>query len=358
MTESFTSNKSSDVTSEACAWIAQLETGDLSPEDLAAFREWIGRSPRHADEIMRLAHLSSDLNVLTEMADSLEQASESLRPIVKPGIGRSSIRSRLAAVTAVMAGVAAIAAAVVLINRDSSGPDYPFIVATDVGGYQETTLADGTIVRLNTDSQLEVDYDRDERSARLLRGEVYFDVAHEPDRPFVVYVRDKYVRAVGTAFVIHLREADFEVTISDGRVELADIPVERDVGSTVAQGGAVLASTKPLSLHAGQRFVVSSLGEAKPVVEISERDLQRELSWQEGLFDFSETPLNEVVNEVSRYTSLQIEFADPELGDLRFGGIFRIGETEPLFDALEMSFDIDVEYVDDDQVRLHSSRSE
>ena len=53
-----------DLVSEATSWLAQLETGKLSKEDLAAFREWVQRSPRHYLEIRRLAELSREVNVL------------------------------------------------------------------------------------------------------------------------------------------------------------------------------------------------------------------------------------------------------------------------------------------------------
>ncbi|CAK9039576.1 Vitamin B12 transporter BtuB (Cobalamin receptor) (Outer membrane cobalamin translocator) [Durusdinium trenchii] len=46
----------------------------MTPEDLAAFREWMQRSPRHHDEVLRLAYLSNELNILTEMAGPLEDA--------------------------------------------------------------------------------------------------------------------------------------------------------------------------------------------------------------------------------------------------------------------------------------------
>ncbi len=54
------------IEAEACAWIAQLDGGEPSQEDLDAFREWVHRSPRHQDEIKRLSAIWGDLNVLTE----------------------------------------------------------------------------------------------------------------------------------------------------------------------------------------------------------------------------------------------------------------------------------------------------
>jgi transmembrane sensor len=109
---------------------------------------------------------------------------------------------------------------------------------------------------------------------------------------------------------------------------------------------------RPLFLEAGQSITIPASKETSLVVNKSERDLQRELSWQEGLHDFSETPLENVIREVSRYSPLEVEITDPALREIRFGGIFRTGETQPLLDALQASYGVNVEYVGDTKVRL------
>ena len=85
---------------------------------------------------------------------------------------------------------------------------------------------------------------------------------------------------------------------------------------------------------------------------VSEREQLRELSWQEGLHDFSNTPLEEVVAELSRYSTTKIEITDPALGELEFGGVFRIGDTQPLFEALETAYGVEVNYLGDERVTL------
>ncbi|WP_292295098.1 FecR/PupR family sigma factor regulator, partial [Marivita sp.] len=72
-----------DITGDACAWLAQLETGELTPADRDAFREWMHRNPLHVREIRRLAALSKNLNVLTGMTDSLEQANDHYEFVLK-----------------------------------------------------------------------------------------------------------------------------------------------------------------------------------------------------------------------------------------------------------------------------------
>ena len=333
-------HKSADVTTEACAWIAQLETGALSSRDAEAFREWIGRSPRHYAEIHRLATLSGEVNVLVGMAAPLKEAADSMRPI------RWSQRAPFAAVRkAVMAmgvamGVAVIAVGAVVMTQGQWRDPVPYMLATQIGDLNEAELRDKSRVKLNTNSQLEVDYDRDERRVRLLEGEAYFEVAHDQRKPFVVYAGDQTVRAVGTAFTVRYENDKLSVVVTQGRVALGQAAASTDAGR------------EDTLLSAGQQANIAPDAPGPVIAQITDKQMQRALSWRAGLLDFDQAPLATVVAEFSRYTPLQIEIADDELRDLRFGGLFRIGETQAFFDALELSFGVEVEYVSATHVLL------
>ena len=350
-----------DIRSEASAWIAQLETGELSGADLDAFREWMSRSPRHAAEIKRLAELSMELNVLTEMAEPLREVLMEYQPIVKSGFIRSVFNPVRVAVFVVFVGI--IFSLLFYRQQAEISADESLLVATSVGEYRDFELADGTKVKLNADSQIKFAYDNRKRKVRLLKGEAFFDVKPDAARPFLVYARENYVRVVGTAFLVRLTKQDFEVTVTKGRVELAQVETvieggERELPAKVAPDNTALTLQPPLILEAGQSVSISATREVSPVVTLSDRELQRELSWREGLHDFSNTPLEEVVNELTRHSPLEIEIADPVIRNLKFGGIFRTGETEPLFDALASAYGIDVQYISENKVRLSLASQE
>ena len=334
--------------------MAQLETGKLSSEDLAAFREWIQRSPRHFAEIRRVALIARQADVLAEMAEPLRSAAESLDLIGAPRQNLSP-RWRMAIAAAAVI-VAAGACALLLIS--SSPTDY--VVATQIGAIKETRLSDGSIVKLNTDSRIEVTFTKAQRRVRLLKGEGFFEVAHNPDRPFIVYVGDKYVRAVGTAFAVRRTDNDLLVTVSEGRVEVNKIPVSSEAASvpSPASAAATQAQSRPLLVTAGHRLVEKDNSGKDTVEMISNRELARHLSWRVGLLDFAGMPLSEVVREWSRYTDLKFEIADRDLQSLKFDGIFRTNEIGAFLDALEHSFGVEVDYVDDKTILLkHSSTS-
>jgi len=340
-----------DITGDACAWLAQLETGELTPADRDAFREWMHRNPLHVREIRRLAALSKNLNVLTGMTDSIEQASDHYEFVLKRR-ERFGFRPMAAAAAA----AATLILAAVIIIDPSATPYSPSIelqtasYETDVGGQREVPLADGTKVVLNTDSKLLVRYTDAERHVELVKGEAYFDVEPDAARPFLVEANGRRVRAVGTAFAVKMLDSDFTVMVVEGRVELSGLKTRRDGG--VSRDDRPVTSNEPVLLDAGQKAIQTSLERVAHISIQSPREQQRNLSWQDGIHDFSAMPLEDVIREINRYTRLEIEIVDPALRKIKFGGVFRIGDTQQLLEALMTSYGIDVQREGDSKIRL------
>ncbi|PCI51687.1 MAG: hypothetical protein COB49_01130 [Alphaproteobacteria bacterium] len=358
MTENKFANKSPDITGEACAWIAQLETGDMSQKDSEALREWIERSPRHFQEIRKFAQLSGDINILTDMAELIHTAAKERREVKGNGSGNIVRQGRRFA----LACVVIVCLSIVGIVTWHHSPQGPYLITTVVGGFEEITLSDGSIVKLNTNSQVEIDFDENQRRVRLLKGEAFFEVAHNKQRPFIVHAGDKFVRALGTAFSVRWTKGDLTVTVSEGRVAFA--PAKRAIASLPAieegkidpVGNVTVTSlVAPLIIDAGQKLTLPDEGLVNLVKEISKRELISEMSWQTGILDFTQRPLIEIIEEISRYTDVKIEITDTRLRSLRFSGIFRTRETGPLFEALELSFDIKVDRISDKYVRIRAS---
>ncbi len=363
MNEKLQLDKTHDLTAEACGWIAQLESESMKSDDLAAFKEWIERSPAHKKEIKRLAHLSSELNVLTDMTLPLKTAADHRRKLSILDLKVS--RPKLHYVMGMVCLITVMFFSDYLINNKANTSNQPLLYTTEIGGHRTILLSDGSVLDLNTDSEIEVDYNAQRRKVRLLKGEAFFQVAHNADRPFIVYAGEKAVRAVGTAFVVRLMPKKFEVTVTEGKIELSHA-VNSEQSSNgndkiklnIAAKAQKISSTQkvPLYLNAGETVLSDKSNQnqllAELVATVSERQIRRKLSWQDGLLDFSDTPLIEVINDLSRYTSMKIEISDPELRELKFGGLFRTNELKALFDALETTFDIKIERINDKHVRI------
>ncbi|GAB4520458.1 MAG: FecR domain-containing protein [Amphiplicatus sp.] len=351
----------SEITAEACAWVAQIESGDLSPADLLALREWINRSPAHAREIRTVAALSGQLSVLTEMAEAHDAAAA-----IDSRLRRSAWRRTSPALAALGLWIAVATGLIVMLFVRGGSLQEPLVYATGVGEYRAAALEDGSVVRLNTDSRIEVDYQEARRRIRLVAGEALFEVASEPDRPFVVLSGDAAAEAVGTSFAVRLRDGAAELAVIEGAVAFYKVLASPAKGpgsrrdAPPAQDADRTRTPPAVIVRAGQTLLSSALpddaGAPAPAapLAISPRELQRRLSWTEGLFDFSETPLEDVVAEIARHNRVRIEFADDELRSLKFGGIFRTGDLDALLEALER-LGVEVERAGEDRIVLRKA---
>ena len=95
------------------------------------------------------------------------------------------------------------------------------IYETRIGEQNSITLVDGSVIQLNTDSHIQVNYEKNQRSIVLMAGEAHFEVAKDPSRPFVVKAGDGMVRAVGTAFTVRINPEALKVIVTEGKVALA-----------------------------------------------------------------------------------------------------------------------------------------
>jgi|TARA_Y100000294_G_scaffold177844_1_gene205175 transmembrane sensor len=339
-------SRTSKINQEACAWIAKLHGAEPSPQELEALRDWMQQSPENKAELRRMAKRWDELNVLTELAV----------PVEIPGVRKTRKGSFFLGSFGRRVWVGAFAAAAVFMfitvlwpqlsfNRDAPSS---LAYSTAIGEQRLVTLPDNSTVLLNTNSQVRVDYTRKFRNLHLVQGEAHFDVSSNPDRPFQVYAGKGMVRAVGTAFSIYLKEKIVEVTVVEGVVEINVVQDTFDINKPSKDTGENLTI-----INAGQSAIFDQNIGSIALIETSDQsEISRKLSWHEGLLRFSGDPLEEVVNEVSRYTSLSIVILDPELRGLRIGGFFKVGETDKMFEALEAGFDVRVERIDENLVHL------
>lgn len=340
---------------EAALWVARFDAGDVSAKDQAAFQEWLNRSPLHRDAIAAYGNLWSEFDSLKSLVHAGETA--------PPAVAHDSLTVMLGRarpwLAACAAAVIAAASAAVLLHplhprpqvtaRLESPAPVPLPPApvkatfeTPVGGQKKITLADGSAVILNTNSRLEVDFSGKGRDVHLTRGEAYFEVVHNKTRPFTVTADNYVVRDIGTAFDVHLSKAGLvEVGVTKGSVEVGpaqDHGDEKSLGVIVAGHDIVLGE------------------KAEHVEAVPTPDLGRKLAWRQGQLIYSGQPLSDVLADISRYSSIKIELADPALANLPVGGAFRTDQIQAIFAALENNFGIRAEWLDPQHVRFTSGR--
>ena len=213
-----------------------------------------------------------------------------------------------------------------------------------------------------------------------MQGEAHFDVAHNPDRPFEVYAGQGLVRAIGTSFTVHMRKIDVEVIVTEGTVEFDRTdstavakqpktqinvtaiqgPLNTETGKSATGNSATSASTNPakpsLKVEAGNMLTYSA-NDLDNIKQLVASQIEQQLAWRKGMLMFQGEPLQNVVDEVSRYTDLKIIIPERSAREMKVGGLFKVGDTESLFEALRDGFDIHVKEVSSNVVYLISNEN-
>lgn len=174
---------------------------------------------------------------------------------------------------------------------------YHEIVVPVCGEYQ-FTLADGSRVILNAGSRIRFPEAFTGRERKVfLTGEAYFDVAHRPDQPFIIDVRGTEVGVLGTSFNIKAYEDDPAwITLVSGSV-------------------AIRNQTDTLLLTPGQQCRVDPDDAS---LSMKQADLMVVLAWKNGEFIFKDTPLGDIIKELSRWYDMEVEYAGDKLDEMKF----------------------------------------
>lgn len=358
----------STVEKEAAEWLIKLDGDDVpSPEEREILQEWLNRSPMHREELQDLAKLWGKMNVLTELAVPLGKPKRHLSRTVYANVRHWSSSKRLAALAVTV--IVGIAVGTVIWNSPDPLMESNGFYATAVGHQKSTLLSDGSVVLLNTNTQIEVDYGQDYRDVYLLQGEAHFTVARNRELLFRVFAGVGRIDAIGTAFAVYKKGDSVDVTVTEGRVALASIiqPGFSRAKMEGSQPNIAIHDTrfKDLgTLGAGQVATITSQADDQSsqinaldnLRIIEDQDISKRLAWTKGVLLFSGEPLEEVVKEISRYTTVSIEFSDSSVKAIRIGGRFPVGETETMFDALESNFGLQVTRLDHNRVLVSAGK--
>jgi transmembrane sensor len=310
------------ITEQASAWWMLLNHGDATPADHHAFGDWVSRSPERVEAFLQTARLTRALQSKhlqwpdTPVEILIREAKSAPREVIGLPVRRqrhASTEYRASPWTrrvAVAAMVALVAGAVGW--RLSSAERYQ----TAIGEQRSIVLSDGSVVTLNTSSDIEVRMAKDRRTVELLSGEALFQVAHDPARPFDVAAGKITVRAVGTEFNVDRRPDGTTVTVVEGKVA---VYTGNDAG---AAPGVYNAANLPVA--AGEEVIVVP----STAPRAARADIARATAWTQRKLVFEHRPLGEVAEEFNRYNRERIEIQSPQLRNQEITGVFEANNPE------------------------------
>jgi transmembrane sensor len=278
----------------AVDWVMRLESPHLGESDWLAFDAWLSENAENAAAYDRALGVFSDVRTA---AGSMRAPTAAVIPFPKAAAAPPKPPRR-----GLYAGLAAAAAAVVaLLAVPAWQAARPTVYETRAGERRTVTLKDGSRVDLNGATRLAIHYPRGQRVATL-DGEAVFDVAKDPERPFLITAGDRRVRVVGTQFDVRRREGRLSVVVARGVVEVA--PVREAVGPT-------------LRLTAGHRLdhiEGAADGQVSAVVPAEA------LGWRTGRLIYRDAPMTDVVADLNAQFERPMTLSDGA-GALRFSGV-------------------------------------
>lgn len=338
-----------DIQQQACEWISRFDRG-LNEVEFHAFSDWVSISKTHRQCLFDVAQTWDELSVLNELS--------TLFPLPdnhKQQKSRMLSNRKLMGIAASLSFVLISCLAWLLNTQNIPSIAVPSLMAfkteTSVGEQKVLSLADGSVIHLNTDSLVLVDFSDSRRDIHLLRGEAHFEVAHDEKRPFIVKADNNTVTAVGTAFNVQITSANhLELLVTDGKVLL-----QNEAGNNHITALAV--SSHPLDglgklMIARQKALISQ--QSIQQLTLSKEQVQNDLAWQQGMLVFHGEPLAEVLQEISRYTPISFTLADEQVKQRRVAGYFKAGDIPGLLFALENNFNIVYSKRDDQTIVLSS----
>ena len=290
---------------EAADWLLTMNEGSLSDDTLSQWRQWIDASPHHRDCYEKMLQLWSLADELPSTAQNSTASAESKPAEVVP-IRRN--KSRWLWQGAAAAAVLVLAISVLMPTKQP----LPFTSIGMISGLQTTTgqhasytMPDGSVIEMGADSKVELAYSDTERRIVLISGEALFDVAKNPDKPFIVAAGSGQYRALGTQFNVELTKNDSTLTVVEGVVQarLQDSEDGYD-GSNYPR------------LVAGEAVTVSADG---TIGDVHQVDASAMVAWQKGQLIFVDQPFQDVFERLNRYRETPVVVAK-ELKQLRYTG--------------------------------------
>lgn len=302
------------VQEQAREWLVRRHSGEFTAADNHAFERWLDSAPAHRAEYTRIAGLWQDLDEFKSHSFPAREAARGYRPRPK---ARWFPPPQLAGGLGL-----GLIILVVLVAGERLWFNPPAELHQTLKGEQKTiTLADGSLIELNTASTARVEYTRHGRTVRLETGEALFTVNHDDARPFEVIAGAGRIRDIGTRFNVYRQ--------SNGTVSVA--VREGAVSVTTDRGG-------PVELVAGDRLSYTPQGAPGEPERI---DPAMAGAWREGKIVFARLPLEEAMTELARYHDIEFAFDTPELGHLKLSGTFGIQDLPLFLHTLEATLPVE-----------------
>lgn len=194
----------------------------------------------------------------------------------------------------------------------------------------EFILPDHSRVWLNKGSELiyNKDFNGSERLVQL-KGEGFFEVQRDVTRPFIIETGDVQTKVLGTSFNLRAYPEDsvIDLVVATGKVSFNARSETNQAIITPGNGARINKVNKVLN-----KYTISD---------------ENSWAWRSGKLNFADTPLKEVLLDLSRYYEIKIELQNTGLGNCRFTGVFTNAKLQEVLKVLQVT--LNLKYTESDK---------
>lgn len=212
----------------------------------------------------------------------------------------------------------------------------PVIFKTQDEENRNITLADGTEIRMNSNSEISVasDYLMGTREITL-SGEAYFDVEHNPDQPFIIHTNRSSVEVLGTAFNVRSRmdQENVQVAVVEGRVAFRS----EENGTGSEQLAVFLSKDQFGYLDLNNRSI-----------NVDDFAVENYLAWKSGRFSFEELTMEQVCTQLNRIYNTECSFGDSEIQSMKLTANFSSESLEKTLEVISMTLEVGYQLRDEE----------
>lgn len=295
---------------QAALWFTRQHSQRMTPKQRQAFKIWI------ENNVNRQAY--QDIAGLWRQCDALPRPTIATVEKKKRSLWRPMIHTTatLCLLTVLYLPYSHLPA-LLMDNMTLATSDLP----------KEMTLADGSKVYLDRNTQVRVAYVQEERRLWLDKGQAYFKVKSNSYRPFYVHADTRLIKVVGTEFeVSRYDNHQINVAVHEGIVEVKATPK--------SSPAYLYAGSQATSTLANDSFVISSV------------NIDSVGSWRFGQLHFFERPLNEVIAKLKPYLDINIQISSPKIAEMKVSGIANINDAKDFITAIPLILPVNVVFTD------------
>ncbi len=218
-------------------------------------------------------------------------------------------------------------------NNVSQDPQYVYVHASGIRSLSTVTLPDGSVVKMGPNSELSYPsvFNGKQRNVEL-KGQAFFEVAKDPDKPFIVHTSTVDVTALGTSFEVFDYESEehMETILLEGKV------------SVQLKGES---TNNPIILEPDKMLVYDRKSHQARVNRVNANNYS---GWRMGHLRFENEKLSMILPRLEAWYGRKIECA-PEIADrYRFTFKVRDESLELIFYLLRMSSPVQFREKDDE----------